>query len=70
MIALCNITGYDLLKARQDKDYIEGYDARFLAQEKTRRGIDFKKAFGVLSDDKKEVLLLVGAEGFSLRRGV
>ena len=65
MIALCNITGYDLLKARQDKDYIEGYDARFLAQEKTRRGIDFKKAFGVLSDDKKEVLLLVGAEGFS-----
>ena len=65
MIALCNITGYDLLKARQDKAYIEGYDARFLAQEKTRRGIDFKKAFGVLSDDKKEVLLLVGAEGFS-----
>ena len=45
--------------------YIEGYDARFLAEEKTRRGIDFKKAFGVLSDDKKEVLLLVGAEGFS-----
>jgi hypothetical protein len=36
MIALCNITGYDLLKARQDKDYIEGYDARFLAQEKTK----------------------------------
>jgi RNA polymerase sigma-70 factor (ECF subfamily) len=27
--------------------------------------IDFKKAFGVLSDDQKEVLLLVGAEGFS-----
>ena len=27
--------------------------------------IDFKKAFGSLSDDQKEVLLLVGAEGFS-----
>ena len=27
--------------------------------------VDFKKAFGVLSDDQKEVLLLVGAEGFS-----
>lgn len=27
--------------------------------------IDFKKAFGILSDDQKEVLLLVGAEGFS-----
>ena len=27
--------------------------------------IDFKKAFGVLSDDQKEVRLLVGAEGFS-----
>lgn len=27
--------------------------------------IDFKKAFGTLSDDQKEVLLLVGAEGFS-----
>jgi RNA polymerase sigma-70 factor, ECF subfamily len=27
--------------------------------------VDFKKAFGGLSDDQKEVLLLVGAEGFS-----
>jgi RNA polymerase sigma-70 factor, ECF subfamily len=27
--------------------------------------VDFKKAFGELSDDQKEVLLLVGAEGFS-----
>jgi RNA polymerase sigma-70 factor (ECF subfamily) len=27
--------------------------------------VDFKKAFGTLSDDQKEVLLLVGAEGFS-----
>ena len=27
--------------------------------------IDFKKAFGSLSDDQKVVLLLVGAEGFS-----
>jgi RNA polymerase sigma-70 factor, ECF subfamily len=27
--------------------------------------IDFKKAFDVLSDDQKEVLLLIGAEGFS-----
>ncbi|HVZ03353.1 sigma-70 family RNA polymerase sigma factor [Hyphomicrobium sp.] len=27
--------------------------------------IDFKRAFGTLSDDQKEVLLLVGAEGFS-----
>ncbi len=27
--------------------------------------IDFKKAFGLLSDDQKVVLLLVGAEGFS-----
>lgn len=27
--------------------------------------VDFKKAFGSLSDDQKEVLLLVGAEGFS-----
>jgi RNA polymerase sigma-70 factor, ECF subfamily len=27
--------------------------------------IDFKMAFGALSDDQKEVLLLVGAEGFS-----
>jgi RNA polymerase sigma-70 factor (ECF subfamily) len=27
--------------------------------------VDFKKAFNVLSDDQKEVLLLVGAEGFS-----
>jgi RNA polymerase sigma-70 factor, ECF subfamily len=27
--------------------------------------VDFKKAFGCLSDDQKEVLLLVGAEGFS-----
>jgi RNA polymerase sigma-70 factor (ECF subfamily) len=27
--------------------------------------VDFKKAFSCLSDDQKEVLLLVGAEGFS-----
>ena len=27
--------------------------------------VDFKKAFASLSDDQKEVLLLVGAEGFS-----
>ncbi|MFT3729859.1 MAG: sigma-70 family RNA polymerase sigma factor [Hyphomicrobium sp.] len=27
--------------------------------------VDFRKAFGKLSDDQKEVLLLVGAEGFS-----
>jgi len=27
--------------------------------------VDFKKAFSTLSDDQKEVLLLVGAEGFS-----
>ena len=27
--------------------------------------VDFKKAFAMLSDDQKEVLLLVGAEGFS-----
>jgi RNA polymerase sigma-70 factor (ECF subfamily) len=27
--------------------------------------VAFRKAFGILSDDQKEVLLLVGAEGFS-----
>jgi RNA polymerase sigma-70 factor (ECF subfamily) len=27
--------------------------------------VDFRNAFGTLSDDQKEVLLLVGAEGFS-----
>lgn len=59
----------DLRKLRREVEDADGVMAERMSVLPEQHGhmdlIDFKKAFGTLSADQKEVLLLVGAEGFS-----
>lgn len=59
----------DLRKLRREVEDADGALAERMSvlpeQNSHMDLVDFRKAFGTLSDDQKEVLLLVGAEGFS-----
>lgn len=59
----------DLRKLRREVEDADGAMAERLSVLPEQHGhmdmIDFRKAFSTLSADQKEVLLLVGAEGFS-----
>lgn len=59
----------DLRKLRREVEDADGAMAERMSVLPEQPGhmdiLDFKKAFGTLSADQKEVLLLVGAEGFS-----
>lgn len=59
----------DLRKLKREVEDADGAMAERLSVLPEQHGhmdlIDFRKAFGTLSADQKEVLLLVGAEGFS-----
>lgn len=59
----------NLRKRRREVEDADGAMAERLSVLPAQHGhmdmLDFKKAFAKLTDDQKEVLLLVGAEGFS-----
>lgn len=59
----------NLRKRRREVEDADGAMAERLSVLPEQLGhmdvVDFKKAFAQLTDDQKEVLLLVGAEGFS-----
>ena len=59
----------ELRKRRREVEDADGTHAERMSvlpdQQVHMDVVDFKKAFGSLNDDQKEVLLLVGAEGFS-----
>ena len=59
----------ELRKRRREVEDADGAHAERMSvlpdQQVHMDVVDFKKAFGSLNDDQKEVLLLVGAEGFS-----